>query len=58
MKKLGTFLHRFGRDRSGATAIEYGLIATFIALAVISSIQLIGTTLITDFYDVVVDAFH
>lgn len=58
MKKLGTFLNRFGRDEFGATSIEYGLIATFIALAIISSIQLVGTTLITDFYDVVVDAFN
>ncbi|MBL9010091.1 MAG: Flp family type IVb pilin [Alphaproteobacteria bacterium] len=51
-------VRRFGRDEAGTTAIEYGLIATFIALAVISSIQLLGTTLITDFYDVVLAAFN
>ncbi len=58
MKKLMNVVRRFGRDEAGTTAIEYGLIATFIALAVISSIQLLGTTLITDFYDVVLAAFN
>lgn len=58
MKTMVRFLRRFGRDVSGATAIEYGLIATFVSLAVLSSIQLLGTTLITDFYDLIVAAFN
>ncbi len=32
-------------DRSGATAIEYGLIAALIAVVIIGAIQLVGTNL-------------
>ena len=46
MKNL--FLH-FLRDESGATAIEYGLIATLIALAIITSVTSVGTKLSTTF---------
>jgi len=40
---------RFLRDESGATAIEYCLIACGIALAIIVSVQSIGPTLSTKF---------
>ena len=40
---------RFIRDDSGATAIEYGLIAAGIAVAIISAVQLLGTQLGTTF---------
>ena len=33
---------RFIKDESGATAIEYGLIAALIAVALIGSLQLLG----------------
>jgi pilus assembly protein Flp/PilA len=33
------------RDKSGATAIEYGLIASLIAIAAIAALQLTGTNL-------------
>lgn len=36
---------RFVKDESGATAIEYGLIAAGIALAVIVAVQSTGTNL-------------
>jgi len=36
------FSARFFRDESGATAIEYGLIAALIAVALISALQLLG----------------
>lgn len=36
---------RFAKDESGATAIEYGLIAAGIAVVVIVTVQLIGTNL-------------
>jgi pilus assembly protein Flp/PilA len=36
---------RFVKDESGATAIEYGLIAALIAVVCISAMQLIGTNL-------------
>ncbi len=38
-------LSRFVRDESGATAIEYGLIATLIAVALIVGAGLVGTSL-------------
>ncbi len=38
-------LGRFRRDESGATAIEYGLIAALIAVVVIVALRTIGTNL-------------
>ena len=43
---------RFVRDESGATAIEYGLIAALIAVAIIGALQLVGTNLSTTFNSV------
>jgi pilus assembly protein Flp/PilA len=40
---------RFIRDESGATAIEYGLIAAGIAVAIIGTVQALGTNLNTTF---------
>jgi len=40
---------RFVRDESGATAIEYGLIAAGIALAIITVVNGLGTQLNTKF---------
>ena len=42
MKNL---IARFVKDESGATAIEYGLIAAGIALAIIGAVQTVGTKL-------------
>jgi len=39
----------FLRNESGATAIEYGLIAAGIAVVIISAVQLIGSNLSTTF---------
>ncbi len=36
---------RFLRDESGATAIEYGLIAAGIAVAIIAAVNALGTAL-------------
>ena len=44
MKNL---VSRFVKDESGATAIEYGLIAAGIALAIITVINNLGSTLNT-----------
>ena len=46
MKKM---LREFIADETGATAIEYGLIAAGIALAIISAVQGVGTKLSTNF---------
>jgi pilus assembly protein Flp/PilA len=40
---------RFIRDESGATAIEYGLIAALIAVVVITALTAIGSNLETKF---------
>ncbi|MBN8990207.1 MAG: Flp family type IVb pilin [Rhizobiales bacterium] len=40
-----TILRRFLKDESGATAIEYGLIATGIAIAIIAAVNGVGTAL-------------
>ncbi|MGP0090411.1 MAG: Flp family type IVb pilin [Xanthobacteraceae bacterium] len=42
-------LMRFVRDESGATAIEYGLIAAGISVAIIAIVNTIGGTLNTKF---------
>ncbi|MEQ8657516.1 MAG: Flp family type IVb pilin [Hyphomicrobiales bacterium] len=44
MKK---FLAKFANDESGATAIEYGLIAAGIAVVIVTMVQLAGTNLNT-----------
>ena len=36
---------RFLRDESGATAIEYGLIAALIAVVIITAVTAVGTNL-------------
>ncbi len=40
---------RFIRDESGATAIEYGLIAALIAVVIITAVTTVGTNLTTTF---------
>ena len=40
---------RFARDESGATAIEYGLIASLISVAIIVAVTSVGTSLTTTF---------
>lgn len=45
-------LLRFLRNESGATAIEYGLIAAGIAVAIIAVVQGLGTQLKTTFSSV------
>jgi pilus assembly protein Flp/PilA len=46
MKNL---IARFVKDQSGATAIEYGLIAAGISLAIIAVVNGLGTKLSTNF---------
>jgi pilus assembly protein Flp/PilA len=40
-----TSFKRFVKDGSGATAIEYGLIAAGIAVAIITAVNAVGTDL-------------
>ncbi|HEY5073368.1 MAG TPA: Flp family type IVb pilin [Pyrinomonadaceae bacterium] len=43
---------KFLADESGATAIEYGLIAAGISIAIIAAVNGLGTTLNTKFTDI------
>ncbi len=45
-------INRFFNDESGATAIEYGLLAALIGVAIISAVQGVGTGLNNTFQDV------
>jgi pilus assembly protein Flp/PilA len=46
---MKTFVLRFLKEESGATAIEYGLIAAGIAIAIITAVNGVGTNLNTMF---------
>ena len=43
--KVSESIRKFASSMSGATAIEYGLIAAGIAVAIIIAVQLVGTNL-------------
>jgi pilus assembly protein Flp/PilA len=43
---------KFLNDKNGATAIEYGLIAAGIAVAIVAAVQTLGGTLNTAFTSV------
>ena len=47
-----TSLKRFLVDESGATAIEYGLIAALVAVAIIGVVITLGETLETTFENI------
>jgi pilus assembly protein Flp/PilA len=46
---MSNLIARFVKDESGATAIEYGLIAALIALAIMVGAGALGTNLNTKF---------
>ena len=46
------FVSRFAKDESGATAIEYGLIAALIAVVIIGAVTTLGTTIEGKFEEV------
>ena len=49
---MSKFVTRFLKDESGATAIEYGLIAALIAVVIISAVTALGTNITAAFTDV------
>jgi len=49
---MSTFIRSFLRDQAGATAIEYGLIAAGISVAIIAVVASLGTALNTTFTSV------
>ena len=50
--KMSNIFSRFLCDESGATAIEYGLIAALIAVVIITAVGLVGTNLSATFNSV------
>jgi pilus assembly protein Flp/PilA len=54
-REMKKFMSRFVSNESGATAIEYGLIAALIAVALIGALQLIGNNM-ADNYNTIGDA--
>lgn len=46
---MKALINRFKNDESGATAIEYGLIAALIAVAIIAAVRAVGGSLSTTF---------
>jgi len=46
---MKSFVVRFLKNESGATAIEYGLIAAGIAIAIIAAVNGVGTQLSSTF---------
>ena len=46
---MSQFLKKFANDESGATAIEYGLIAALISVVIIVAVGAVGTNLNTTF---------
>lgn len=58
MLKLYVFLKSFVSGTSGATAIEYGLIAAGIALAISASVFFFGDAIKTLLYDGLPAALH
>lgn len=49
------FLKQFIRNESGATAIEYGLIAALVSVAIIAALTTLGTKLSTEFTNIAGD---
>ncbi len=49
---MKTLIERFKSDEDGATAIEYGLIAALIAVAIIAAVRAVGGTLSETFSDI------
>ena len=56
-RKLISGLGAFWKNERGTTAIEYGMLGVFIALAVLSTIQMLGTTVLSEFYVQIAAAF-
>jgi pilus assembly protein Flp/PilA len=48
-------ISRFIRDESGATAIEYGLIAALIAVVIVGGVTAVGTSLSAKFNTISTD---
>jgi pilus assembly protein Flp/PilA len=55
---MNKFVSRFMKDESGATAIEYGLIAALIAVVIIGAVTAVGTNLKGTFNNIASNVSH
>jgi len=46
---MSKFITRFVKDESGATAIEYGLIAALISVVIVTALTIVSTNLTAKF---------
>jgi len=51
-------INKFLSDESGATAIEYGLIAALIAVVIIGAVTAVGTNLVGTFNNIANNVSH
>ena len=56
VRSFGRLVRRFRADETGATAIEYGLIAAGIAIAIVTVVQGLGSQVKTALWDKVGNA--
>jgi pilus assembly protein Flp/PilA len=49
---MGRFLKSFAKNESGATAIEYGLIAAGIAVVILAAVGTVGDNLVAKFEEI------
>jgi pilus assembly protein Flp/PilA len=49
---MNSLFKKFASDESGATAIEYGLIASLIAVVIITAVKTVGSNLSNVFSEV------
>lgn len=54
---IGRLVRTFMCDENGSTAIEYGLIAGILAVALVSSLISLQNVLLDDYYEPVVAAY-
>ncbi len=57
LSALAAQLRRFGRDRHGATAIEYAMIASGISIAILGAVTTLGSNVQSTFYNKLASMF-
>jgi pilus assembly protein Flp/PilA len=53
MSKIASAVQTFIADENGVTAIEYGLIAALVGVAIVAAVKALGTQLNVTFNDIV-----
>lgn len=58
LPRLSDGVGHFFADETGATAIEYALIASMISIAILGAVMSVGTTIRENFYDSIAGALQ